>query len=65
MKYVGFYEMNQEDKYNVFELDHKVGEEYRKDPDKWQKKYGKFLGAYFLRKELKRWLYSTLMILNR
>ena len=53
MKYVGFYEMDQDDKYKVFELDDKIGAEQEKDPEKWHKKYGKCLGAYFLGMESK------------
>jgi hypothetical protein len=54
LKYIGFYEMNQEDKYQVFELDEKLIAEYRQDKEKWEKKYGKvFEGPYFLGMEPK------------
>jgi hypothetical protein len=48
LKYVGFWEYEPENAYKMFDLDKKMGEEYRRDTAKWQEKYGKFLGAYFL-----------------
>ena len=54
MKYIGFYEMDQEDKYKVFDIDDKLGEEYNADPEKWKQKYGNVVfGPYFLGMEPK------------
>jgi len=53
MKYIGFWEYEPEKIYNIFELGSKLEEEYGKDPASWEKKYGKFLGAYWLGMEPK------------
>jgi hypothetical protein len=54
MKYVGFYKMDQEDKHKVFEIDDQLNVKYNRDPEKWQKKYGKvFDGPFFLGMEPK------------
>jgi hypothetical protein len=53
LKYIGFWEYEPENIYKMFELDDKLGEEYKKDLEAWQKKYGKFMGAYWLGMEPK------------
>jgi hypothetical protein len=53
LKYIGFWEYEPENIYEMFELDDKLGEEYRRDLETWQKKYGKFMGAYWLGMEPK------------
>ena len=53
MKYIGFWEYEPENIFEMFELDDKLGEEYRRDLETWQKKYGKFMGAYWLGMEPK------------
>jgi len=53
LKYVGFWEYDPEKIYEMFKLDDKLGEELRRDPEKWQKKYGKFIDGYWLGMEPK------------
>jgi hypothetical protein len=53
LKYIGFWEYEPENIYKMFELDDKLGEEYRRDLGAWQKKYGKFMGAYWMGMEPK------------
>ena len=53
MKYIGFWEYEPENIYKMLELGGELEEEYEKDPPSWEKKYGKFLGAYWLGMEPK------------
>jgi len=53
MKYIGFWEYEPKNIYKLFELGAVMEEEYKNDSATWEKKYGKFSGAYWLGMEPK------------